>query len=247
MLWFCQHLAIWRRHFEIESDVLRSFPFPQGLTSRPLSLRLPRRFPAPYAPSLLRTSTSTDPLSLWPVFRWRRVEILLHLLCQVSQTPVTFGGHRERLLMDNTSCQYRLGIYNYQKTDFILQYYFTWISIYYDHSQQQICRVGDKWMPGDGKTVDRYLGLSSSQYQDADTSTKVPYKDACSDVDVFEDHQKEMCSKTRNVLGIVSRGAATAIDECQFQFKNRRWNCTTFQDQKTVFGNVLSVSKYRPI
>lgn len=88
-----------------------------------------------------------------------------------------------------------------------------------------------------------YLGLSSSQYQSTNgSSSSSSTAVLCSETDVFEEHQREMCSKARNVVGIVSRGAAAAIDECQFQFKDSRWNCTTFHDQKTVFGKVLSVN-----
>ena len=41
----------------------------------------------------------------------------------------------------------------------------------------------------------------------------------------------------------VGRGARNGIGECQFQFRNNRWNCTTVKDT-TVFGPVLSIREY---
>ena len=41
----------------------------------------------------------------------------------------------------------------------------------------------------------------------------------------------------------VGRGARNGIGECQWQFRNHRWNCTTVQDT-TVFGTVLSIRKF---
>ena len=38
----------------------------------------------------------------------------------------------------------------------------------------------------------------------------------------------------------VGRGARNGIGECQFQFRDHRWNCTTVKDT-TVFGPVLSI------
>merc|ERR1719412_55598 len=38
----------------------------------------------------------------------------------------------------------------------------------------------------------------------------------------------------------VVRGARSGIGECQFQFRHRRWNCSTVDDT-TVFGPVLSI------
>ena len=39
-------------------------------------------------------------------------------------------------------------------------------------------------------------------------------------------------------------GAVKAIDECQFQFRNDKWNCSTVEDS-TVFGPILSIRKQR--
>ena len=41
----------------------------------------------------------------------------------------------------------------------------------------------------------------------------------------------------------VGRGARSGIGECQYQFRNRRWNCTTVDDT-TVFGPVLSIREF---
>jgi len=43
-------------------------------------------------------------------------------------------------------------------------------------------------------------------------------------------------------MGFVGRGARQGIAECQWQFRNRRWNCSTVQDS-TVFGPILSIGK----
>jgi hypothetical protein len=39
-----------------------------------------------------------------------------------------------------------------------------------------------------------------------------------------------------------SLGASKSIEECQYQFQDRHWNCSTVRDG-TVFGPVLSHGK----
>lgn len=53
--------------------------------------------------------------------------------------------------------------------------------------------------------------------------------------------QKKQCVKHTSVMPAISRGARAAIQECQFQFKNRRWNCSTTNDE-TVFGPMTSLA-----
>uniref|UniRef100_A0A8C7XL91 Protein Wnt n=1 Tax=Oryzias sinensis TaxID=183150 RepID=A0A8C7XL91_9TELE len=41
--------------------------------------------------------------------------------------------------------------------------------------------------------------------------------------------QVQICKRSVEVMDAVRRGAQLAIDECQFQFRNRRWNCSTLE------------------
>lgn len=44
-------------------------------------------------------------------------------------------------------------------------------------------------------------------------------------------------------MDAVRRGAQLAIDECQFQFRNRRWNCSTLETMP-VFGKVVTQGEF---
>lgn len=37
----------------------------------------------------------------------------------------------------------------------------------------------------------------------------------------------------------VAEGVKIGIQECQHQFRGRRWNCTTINDNLAIFGPVL--------
>lgn len=37
----------------------------------------------------------------------------------------------------------------------------------------------------------------------------------------------------------VAEGVKLGIQECQHQFRGRRWNCTTIDDSLAIFGPVL--------
>ncbi|XP_029948211.1 protein Wnt-4a isoform X1 [Salarias fasciatus] len=51
--------------------------------------------------------------------------------------------------------------------------------------------------------------------------------------------QVQICKRSVEVMDAVRRGAQLAIDECQFQFRNRRWNCSTLESMP-VFGKVVT-------
>jgi len=52
--------------------------------------------------------------------------------------------------------------------------------------------------------------------------------------------QKKLCMLYTDHMMHVGRGASTGISECQFQFKDKKWNCSTVDDS-TVFGPILSI------
>jgi wingless-type MMTV integration site family, member 1 len=53
--------------------------------------------------------------------------------------------------------------------------------------------------------------------------------------------QLRLVRENPGVLVAVSKGANMAINECQYQFNNRRWNCSTknFLRGKNLFGKIV--------
>lgn len=61
--------------------------------------------------------------------------------------------------------------------------------------------------------------------------------------------QRRLVRDNPGVLLAVSKGANQAVTECQHQFRNRRWNCSTrnFLRGKNLFGKIVDRGKfYRP-
>jgi hypothetical protein len=55
--------------------------------------------------------------------------------------------------------------------------------------------------------------------------------------------QYKYCLKNVKLIEIASKGAKLAIDECQYQFKYKRWNCTVY-NEPSVFGQLSQISNY---
>jgi wingless-type MMTV integration site family protein 1 len=57
--------------------------------------------------------------------------------------------------------------------------------------------------------------------------------------------QRRLVRENPGVLVAVAKGANQAIQECQFQFRNRRWNCSTknFLRGKNLFGKIVDRGK----
>jgi len=49
--------------------------------------------------------------------------------------------------------------------------------------------------------------------------------------------QKHVCRRHVEMMEAVKSGAVVAIQECQQQFRNRRWNCSTV-NAVSVFGKI---------
>ncbi|XP_013383731.1 protein Wnt-4 isoform X2 [Lingula anatina] len=70
------------------------------------------------------------------------------------------------------------------------------------------------------------------------SSISINTEQICDELIGLNNRQKVLCKRNVEIMNSVTMGARTAIDECQYQFKNRRWNCSTV-DPVSVFGNVL--------
>lgn len=55
--------------------------------------------------------------------------------------------------------------------------------------------------------------------------------------------QKHVCRRNVEMMEAVKSGAVVAIHECQQQFRNRRWNCTTV-NAVSVFGKIHNSGTY---
>ena len=62
----------------------------------------------------------------------------------------------------------------------------------------------------------------------------------CNQVDGLSKGQTKLCQLYQDHMPSVSRGAQIGIRECQWQFRARRWNCSTVEEP-SVFGPVLDI------
>lgn len=58
--------------------------------------------------------------------------------------------------------------------------------------------------------------------------------------------QRRLVRENPGVLAALVKGANLAISECQHQFRNRRWNCSTrnFLRGKNLFGKIVDRGMY---
>lgn len=66
---------------------------------------------------------------------------------------------------------------------------------------------------------------------------------ACSVLPGLVAQQIEVCQHYPDTIKAVSEGARRGIRECQYQFRHERWNCTTRDDDHSVFGYTLQRGK----
>ena len=66
---------------------------------------------------------------------------------------------------------------------------------------------------------------------------------SCTELKGLSKGQTQLCNLYQDHIPHIGRGARLGINECQFQFKNQRWNCSTVDDS-SVFGHVLNIGKW---
>lgn len=66
---------------------------------------------------------------------------------------------------------------------------------------------------------------------------------SCTELKGLSKGQARMCNLYQDHIPHIGRGARLGINECQYQFKSQRWNCSTVDDS-SVFGHVLNIGKF---
>lgn len=62
----------------------------------------------------------------------------------------------------------------------------------------------------------------------------------CSKIPGLAPRQRTICLNRPDAIIVIGEGAQMGINECQFQFRNGRWNCSAL-GERTVFGKELKV------
>ena len=68
----------------------------------------------------------------------------------------------------------------------------------------------------------------------------------CSSLTFLTIEQRYYCQTNPKIFAIINRSLRQAIEECQYQFRNQRWNCSIF-NQSDVFGKLVLRSKFHNI
>lgn len=86
-------------------------------------------------------------------------------------------------------------------------------------------------------------GLAQQPSHNNSGSGKHKKKLSCSELNGLSKGQTQLCDLYQDHIPHIGRGARLGINECQYQFKNQRWNCSTVDDD-SVFGHVLNIGEY---
>uniref|UniRef100_A0A8C9EL03 Protein Wnt n=1 Tax=Pavo cristatus TaxID=9049 RepID=A0A8C9EL03_PAVCR len=65
----------------------------------------------------------------------------------------------------------------------------------------------------------------------------------CGSIPGLVPKQLRFCRNYIEIMPSVAEGVKLGIQECQHQFRGRRWNCTTIDDSLAIFGPVLDKGK----
>lgn len=67
-------------------------------------------------------------------------------------------------------------------------------------------------------------------------------RETCGSLRGLTKRQIKLCRRNVEHMDSVKFGAFIAINECQYQFRHRRWNCSIPQDS-SMFGDILRLGK----
>lgn len=85
----------------------------------------------------------------------------------------------------------------------------------------------------------RSLALPSFQFWSSPQTIQEPF---CSSLTFLTAEQRAYCQNNPKIFSIITRSLRLAIEECQYQFRNQRWNCSIF-NQSEIFGKLSMRSK----
>ena len=68
----------------------------------------------------------------------------------------------------------------------------------------------------------------------------------CSSIPGLVPKQLRFCRNYIEIMPSVAEGVKLGIQECQHQFRGRRWNCTTIKNNLAIFGPVLDKGMVEP-
>lgn len=65
----------------------------------------------------------------------------------------------------------------------------------------------------------------------------------CSSLTFLTIEQRLLCQTNPKIFAIIHRSLRLALDECHYQFRHQRWNCSLF-DQSNSLGKFILRSNY---
>jgi len=71
----------------------------------------------------------------------------------------------------------------------------------------------------------------------------VRQQEECDQLGGLVKQQRQICKRNIDMMDAVKAGAVNAIGECQYQFRHRRWNCSTV-NTATVFGRIVKSGQF---
>lgn len=93
-------------------------------------------------------------------------------------------------------------------------------------------------IPDDQPTAE-LMQLAGDAPEDPQDAIVNSARAVCSALPGLVAQQIEVCQHYPDTIKAVSEGAKRGIRECQYQFRHERWNCTTRDDDYSVFGYTL--------